>query len=93
MMALYIHCHYEINLAAIYKESSTSSKSYALVSVLPQELKNRGLIEWGKSGSMLIGLLATILSLIYVNGRVLSEGLLLFFFYLFCYNEDYTDFL
>ncbi|GES74228.1 MAGE-domain-containing protein [Rhizophagus clarus] len=55
-----------------------TSKSYILKNVLPQEYRETDIINWGKNEQE--GLLTVILSLIHVNGRVLSDDQLNHYF-------------
>ncbi|CAG8481715.1 236_t:CDS:2 [Ambispora gerdemannii] len=52
--------------------ASTICKSYALISILPQQIKNTDLIQWHEEEATM-GLLTVILSLIFVNGQTLSD--------------------
>ncbi|CAG8531069.1 1000_t:CDS:2 [Ambispora leptoticha] len=54
------------------KGASTNCKSYALISILPQQMRNNDLIQWHDEEAMM-GLLTVILSLIFVNGQTLSD--------------------
>ncbi|CAG8646897.1 10124_t:CDS:2 [Cetraspora pellucida] len=63
------------------KDKSSSSKSYALQNILPQKLRDTDLIQWDRNGEQeTMGLLTVILSLIHVNGRVLSDDQLRHYF-------------
>ncbi|CAG8761955.1 736_t:CDS:2, partial [Acaulospora morrowiae] len=56
------------------KEKS-SSNSYILKNILPKKLLETDLINWDKNKDLeVMGLLTVVLSLILVNGRVLSDG-------------------
>lgn len=55
-------------------------KTYVLKNVLPQEYKETDIINWGKNEQDIMGLLTVILSLIHVNGRVLSNDQLTHYF-------------
>ncbi|RIB28767.1 MAGE family-domain-containing protein [Gigaspora rosea] len=62
-------------------KSSSASKSYALQNILPQKLRETGLIQWDRNEEQeIMGLLTVILSLIHVNGRVLSDDQLRHYF-------------
>jgi hypothetical protein len=51
------------------------TKSYVLKNVLPKEYRMTNIISWEKNNEEdIMGLLTVILSLIHVNGRVLSDG-------------------
>lgn len=56
------------------------TKSYVLKNVLPQEYRETDIINWGKNEQDIMGLLTVILSLIHVNGRVLSDDQLNHYF-------------
>jgi len=58
-----------------------STKSYVLKNVLPQEYRVSDIISWEKNNEEdIMGLLTVILSLIHVNGRVLSDDQLAHYF-------------
>ncbi|CAG8477269.1 29376_t:CDS:2 [Racocetra persica] len=62
-------------------KDKSSSKSYALQNILPQKLRDTSLIQWDRNGEQeTMGLLTVILTLIHVNGRVLSDDQLRHYF-------------
>ncbi|KAI8057705.1 MAGE homology domain-containing protein [Syncephalis plumigaleata] len=61
--------------AATHKEK-TSSNTYILRSILPASLRQHNLIDWGDD-TALYGFTMTVLSLIYVNERRLTEDRLI----------------
>jgi len=57
-----------------------TAKSYVLKNILPQEYRETNIISWEKNNEDIMGLLTVILSLIHVNGRVLSDDQLTHYF-------------
>ncbi|RUP52171.1 MAGE family-domain-containing protein [Jimgerdemannia flammicorona] len=55
----------------------SGTKSYVLRSVISQAHREAGLVHWGREGEQQMGLCNVILSLILVNGRMLSDTALL----------------
>uniref|UniRef100_A0A1D1Z808 Melanoma-associated antigen G1 n=1 Tax=Anthurium amnicola TaxID=1678845 RepID=A0A1D1Z808_9ARAE len=57
-----------------------TTKSYVLKNILPQEYRETDIISWERNNEDVMGLLTVILSLIHVNGRVLSDDQLTHYF-------------
>ncbi|KAG9302319.1 hypothetical protein G9A89_008811 [Geosiphon pyriformis] len=55
------------------KATSSACKSYTLVNILPEELKGDDIIHWQRDEESIMGLLTVILSLILVNGHILTD--------------------
>ncbi|RIA96908.1 MAGE family-domain-containing protein [Glomus cerebriforme] len=69
-----------------------TTKSYVLKNILPQEYRETDIISWEKNNEDIMGLLTIVLSLIHVNGRVLSDDQMTHYFRrLYLVNNDKFD--